>query len=152
MPRPSHLPPIADLLGMVRSGMSHAQIAAKISEDTGYKVARSTVSAALHRAGKAETKPRYREAVPWRVRDIHNDHYAVRMLRAYGRRQADSKLPEAEEARLEAWLRKLQSNRWVVAYCPEDPGSGFHYINAQYGDSEHAPIRTRPLLLENIAA
>ena len=44
MAAPRILPPTAELQKMVDKGMTHAEIAKKLTEKTGHKIARSTVT------------------------------------------------------------------------------------------------------------
>lgn len=150
MARHTVLPSTADLRRMISEGMSHAQIAEKITKETGVPVARSTVSSAIHRAGESEHQPRYENTVPWTVKSVHSAHYAARMLRALGRQSSGKDLPPAEERRLESFLRRLAEEKWCVAYCPDDPGQGFHYIDERYADHPQLPIRMKPLRLDNL--
>ena len=150
MARPSVLPPMSELEKMLDAGMTHQQIAERISRDTMTPVARSTVSVALARAGRSAPQSRYTDTVPWTVKVEHSSAYALRMLRALGRRRQGKSLGAEESHRLDAFLERLQREELVVAYCPDDPGSGVHYIDAKYGDSPGIPVRRKPLPLEAI--
>jgi hypothetical protein len=104
---------------MLRSGMTHAEIAREVSRATGHPVKRSTVSAAI-----------YPEEIPWTVREEHLTHYAARMLRTLGRRRKGIANSAEMDARLDAWLELLSSNHSVVAYVPETP-QGFFYVDGE---------------------
>ena len=112
---------------MVALGMTHAQIAEKVSKETGYSVSRSTVSAALHRAGEAARAKRYPEELPWVIREEHQSHYAPRMLRLLGRRRKGIRNSAEMDARLDSWLRQLEEAKAVVVYVPETE-DGFFYV------------------------
>jgi len=108
-------------------GLTHQQIADRIYTTTGDRVSRTTVSAALSRAGISKPTMRYRDELPWRVKVEHIKEYPARMLRLLGRRRANLPLNEQEDERLDAWLTKLEEDHAVVAYDPDSP-YGFYYI------------------------
>lgn len=118
--------------------MTHQEIADLVSRETGYPVGRSTVSAALHRAGAASPAKRYPNEIPWTVREEHQTHYAARMLRLLGRRRKGIANSAESDARLDAWLRQLEQNNAVVTYVP-DTADGFFYIEGQ-PDAEGVPV------------
>jgi hypothetical protein len=108
-------------------GLTHQQVADRIYTTTGVRVSRTTVSAALSRAGISKPTSRYRDELPWRVKIEHIKEYPARMLRLLGRRRAGLPLNPVEEDRLDAWLLKLEEDHAVIAYDPESP-YGFYYI------------------------
>lgn len=150
MAAPRILPPTAELQKMVDKGMTHAQIAQKLSEKTGHKIARSTVSAALSRAGSSDQGTRYSDEIPWRVKGEHLTQYPVRMLRLLGRRNKKIELKDDEAQRLDSWLANLSQQNLVVAYSPE---KGFLYVEAdEVHDGEGGiPIRRRTITSEELA-
>jgi hypothetical protein len=125
------LPPNDQLQAMVESGMTHKEIAEKIHAETGYPVARSTVTAALARAGISKPQPRYRQEIPWVVGDIHTMEYPIVMLRALGRRRAGLPMTDRDSRRLDSWLEKLTQDSLIVAYCP-DTVPGCHYVPGEW--------------------
>jgi len=151
--RPRILPTDTELIKMKQSGLTHAQIADKISQDTGHKIARSSVSVALARAGAAKPNKRYKEELPWVVRSTHHTEYPVRMLRSFGRRKSGEEQDPNEVKRLEAWLSKLEDSELVVAYCPDAPDGqpGFVYVTAEAKDhNKNIPIRIEPVRPEQV--
>lgn len=128
---------------MVDRGMTHAQIADVISREVGYKVSRSTVSAALHRAGETANAKKYPEELPWTVQERHQTHYAARMLRLLGRRHQGIRNTPEMDARLDSWLKQLKDNECVVVYVPETT-QGFFYILGE-PDTPDIPIRSAAL-------
>lgn len=122
------LPPTSDLRQMVDRGMTHQQIADEVSRTTGYPVSRSTVSAALFRAGEASTAKKYRDELPWTIREPHQTHYAARMLRLLGRRRKGIANSAEADQRLDSWLRMLQKAGALVTYVP-DTEDGFKYVS-----------------------
>lgn len=124
------LPSQKELEKMLSSGMTHAEIAQAVSRDTGHPVRRSTVSAAIHRAGLSGAAKRYTEEIPWTVKEEHLTHYAARMLRTLGRRRAGIQNSSDMDARLDAWLKLLKDNHCVVVYVPETD-KGFFYIDGE---------------------
>lgn len=131
---------MATLLRWREQGLTHQQMAERIEKETGYPVSRSTVSAMFSRYGET-TQPlhKYTEEVPWRVRQEHATHYAVRMLRLLGRKRAGEVLTPANEGRLNTWLRQLEDIGAVVVYVP-DTDEGFFYVAGE-PDAPGLPIR-----------
>lgn len=118
--------------------MTHAQIAELITRETGQPVGRSTVSAALHRAGEAQLAKQYPQEIPWRVKEKHQTHYAPRMLRLLGRRRKGIANSAEMDARLDAWLKLLEESGAVVTYVP-DTDDGFFYVQGE-PDEEGIPV------------
>ena len=115
---------------MVDKGMTHQQIAEEVSRRTGYPVSRSSVSAALFRAGEVSSAKRYPEEIPWIVKEEHQTHYAARMLRLLGRRRKGIANSAESDARLDSWLRQLERAGAVVTYVP-DTEDGFFYVKGE---------------------
>lgn len=111
---------------MVESGLTHQQIASRLTRETGYPVSRSAVSVALHRANETQPAKKYEDEIPWRVREDHQTHYAARMLRLLGRRRAGIGNSEDSDKRLDSWLTMLREAGAVVTYVPDTP-EGFYY-------------------------
>jgi len=146
MPAPRVLPSSQELKRLVALGMTHQQIVDYLREKEDIVVSRSSVSAALSRAGLTEREGmRYRDELPWRIKGEHLTQYQARMLRLLGRRRANIDLTEDEENRLDAWLEALEEREIVVAYAPED--GGFLYVDAdEIGDGNNGiPIRRRSI-------
>lgn len=149
MPKPRILPSDTELVAMRDRGLTHQQIADEIARRTGHKVARSTVSVALLRAGEAQPKTRYEETVPWVVPAKFQAEYQLRMLRLLGRKRLGMDMNMDEEHRLESWLTTLREKGEVVVFCPDPPPGepGFHYVpeDAKDHDKEWLPIRYEPV-------
>lgn len=124
---------------MVEQGFTHQQIADQIAQETGYPVGRSTISAALHRSGNTSPAKRYPEEIPWTVHDVHQTHYAPRMLRLLGRRRKGIANSAEQDQRLDAWLQQLKEAGAVVVYAPETE-DGFFYVPGDWTDSG-IPVR-----------
>lgn len=140
--RPRKVPDLDTLLKLRDDGMTHGQIVDWIWQNTGERVSRSTVSSALHRAGRTTPVTRYTDTVPWRVHMEHLEEYPVRMLRMLGRRRAGKPLDTGESRRLDKWLQTLAENDAVVGYDPDNEDQGFHYVPALPGEgSDGIPIR-----------
>lgn len=135
------LPPVSELRRMVDSGLTHKQIAEKVSRKTGYPVSRSTISSALHRAGAAAPSKKYPDEIPWRVREEHQTHYAARMLRLLGRRRRGIRNSAESDQRLDAWLNQLKEAGAVVVYVP-DTDDGFFYVAGEPDNELGIPIQT----------
>lgn len=128
--------------------LTHQQIADRVWRDTGETVSRSSVSAALHRAGLSTPANRYREELPWRVNLEHIREYPARMLRLLGRKRSGQQLTDVESRRLDAWLHQLADDHAVVGY---DPNSkfGFYYIEKDDAvDGDEIPIRVQPITVK----
>ena len=104
------LPSKEELQKFLESGMTHAQIAAEVTRQTGHFVRRSTVSSAIHRAGLSGPNKLYSEEIPWTVREKHLTHYAARMLRILGRRRAGIQNSQEQDDRLDSWLCLLYTS------------------------------------------
>ena len=146
MARPQILPNADKLLQMVQAGMTHAEIADAVSNDTGYPVSRAAVSVALSRAGLTEEKRRYAEEIPWRLHGKDLKHYAIRMLRLLGKRRAGEELTPDENVRLTNWMDKLAEADAVVAYCA-DSVPRIIYVPREDTDPKDIPIRRKPVFL-----
>jgi hypothetical protein len=133
------LPDKTKLRSLVDAGLTHQQIADWINENMGLDVKRSTIASAISRAGLSEATARYKEELPWRVRQEHLKHYAPRMLRLLGRRRAGLPLTEDQNQRLDSWINQLKSDSAVVVYIP-DTEEGFHYVGGTW-DHPDVPIR-----------
>ena len=127
MSRERIIPSDTKLQELVDLGMTHAEIADKVSADTGIPIARSTISAALSRAGLTD-RVRYDEVIPWSpIKVEHNMHYALVCLRLLARRQNGDPLDDDKNDRLDSWLAKLETNNAVVSYYAPS-ADGFHYV------------------------
>jgi hypothetical protein len=132
----------------VEEGLTHQQIAERVFTTTGNPVSRSTVSAALHRAGISSTTTRYREELPWRVKMDHITEYPARMLRLLGRRRSGGSLNEDEDKRLDSWLAHLDAEHAVVAYDPTSQ-YGFYYVERDDNvDLPGLPIRRQTVTID----
>lgn len=134
MPADRILPSDYLLQRMVDQGMTHAQIADKISKETGHQIGRSAVSAALSRAGLTNPK-RYDDTIPWRVIMEHQNCTTIWMLRIAHRVNAGEDVPADQLARFKAWAAKLRAHDAVVTYIPDSP-DGFYWVMRQDGDGE----------------
>jgi len=131
MAAPRYLPSDAKLSELART-MTHAQIAEYVYKTTGVKVGRSTVSAALSRAGLTN-RIRYSDALPWdRIKIEHNGHYAAQMLRAGARIESGQKVSDDLSDRYESWKARLDAEDAVVHYDP-NAGEGFFYVKRRKG-------------------
>lgn len=126
--------------------MTHREIAELVTRETGYPVSRSTVSAALHRAGAASPAKKYPEVMPWKVKEEHQTHYAARMLRLLGRRRRGIANSAETDARLDAWLKQLADSGAVVVYFP-DTEDGFFYVPGT-PDRAGVPLCENPALTQ----
>jgi hypothetical protein len=124
-------------------GLTHAEIAARVSAQIGEPVSRSSVSAALSRAGVTGRGIRYDKELPWRVKENHIREYPARMLRLLGRRRAGRALDEDQNSRLDSWLAKMTADDAVTVYDP-DSLYGFYYAKRAEGEGDNGiPIRVQ---------
>lgn len=145
MSRPRILPSDRELVWMRDQGMTHQQIADEVSRKTGHRIARSTVSVALARAGESDHRRRFRDTIPWQVPTRFQAEYPLRMLRLLGRQRRGMVMTDDERTRLESWMSKRQSEGSVVVFCPDVPRGepGFYYVpdTARDHDDDELPIR-----------
>lgn len=149
MPAQRLLPDTATLRHWIEDeGLTHQQVAERVFANTGERVSRSTVSAAIHRAGISKPSPRYGEELPWVVHTQHITEYPARMLRLLGRRRNGGTLNEGDSQRLDSWLAKLITDNAVVGY---DPNStfGFYYVEREAGDPVDIPIRRQTITISD---
>lgn len=121
------LPDRTELRRMKDAGMTHQQIADEVERRTGQKVTRNAVTMAMARHGLSGNPTRYAEEIPWRVRQKHERHYALAMLRLYARQRRGVGLNRDQDQRLTSWLGQLRENDRVVYYQPNSP-DGFYYV------------------------
>lgn len=152
MARPRKVPDVGQLISWRDIGLTHQQMADRILDEYGVQVSRSSISAALSRAGKSEDKARYTDTIPWRVRTIHLKEYPARMLRLLGRRRAGGELSENETQRLDSWLKMLADGNAVVGYDPDNDAQGFHYIDPSGDDGKDGiPIHRQRVFTRPVA-
>lgn len=151
MPAPRLLPSVGELVALLEQGLTHQEIADHLRHTQGVAVSRSSVSAALSRAGVSKVGMRYKDELPWKVRAEHLTQYPARMLRLLGRRRSSVELTDEEDSRLDAWLESLEDKEIVVAYAPEN--GGFIYVDAdEIGDGKNGvPIRARTISADEFA-
>lgn len=128
--------------------MTHQQMADRVYAETGNKVTRMAISAAIQRYGLAGEGNRYENTVPWRIRPSHATSQPLRMLRFLGRRLQGNPLNDSEDKQLNAWLGKITDMGVIVAYDPDDD-MGFHYIDKKFKDhkDKNIPIRIKEIHL-----
>ena len=130
------LPSATELRQLAESGMTQAQIVEHVFEQTGQRVTRAAVSAALNRAGAGKEVVRYDDMIPWTVRQEHNKHYHVRMLRLAAQRKRGVQLNAENAQKLESWIRRyIDGQDAVVTYVP-DSEDGFYLVRRRPGDGE----------------
>ena len=143
MAPPTMVPDKTTLTRWKAEGLTQAQMVTRHELETGIKVSRSAMANAMIRYGLSGSHPRYHNTLPWKVSEIHLSHYAARMLRLLGRRQAGGELNPLEASRLTSWLEGLERESIIVGYDP-DSVDGFLYIEKTLKDNGgFAPIRRR---------
>lgn len=139
MAQPRRRPDDATLRAWLAEGITYKEMTERWLEKTGIEITEGAISVYLarhrDRLGFPLRRPRYAELIPWRVRDAHATHEAVRMLRLEARLRKGEKLPEYDRQRLEDWKKFLQEDKRVVHYDP-DYRYGFVYVPRQKGDDD----------------
>jgi len=131
------LPSESIMAGWVESGMTHEEIAQRVSDEIGEPVSRASVSGALSRAGYTN-RLRYDKYIPWSPIAIrHNSAYQLTMLRI-GARMNDSHedrgtVTAGERRRFLKWSQELKDKGLVVHYEYSSP-EGFFYVPARSQD------------------
>lgn len=138
MARPRRGPSDEELHDYAARGVTREQVAQEHFEKTGELVKPNSITHLMRKLGLTDTKNRYRETVPWRVKPKHDKGrggYDLRMLRALGKRLIGELDNDDESRRLDAWLRQRRELHQVVAYDPslED---GFIYVDTRTLPSE----------------
>lgn len=148
MAPPTLVPDKNTLIHWTEEGLTHQEMADRVYEQSGYRVTRTAISAAMARYGLSKDGNRYRDYIPWRVKVVHAKGYPVRMLRLMGRVADGGELNDVEESALDRWLEQMADNKAIVAYDP-DSGQGFHYIDKKFKDNRGpAPIRRKEIHVE----
>lgn len=143
MAAPRLLPSDSTLAKWRAQGMTLKQIVARIKEETGVAVSVSSVGAALSRAGLTN-RVRYDDHIPWQpIKTEHNKAYPLTMLRLLARRDNGLALTEDQEARLEAWLDRMDEEDAVVIY-KYDSEDGFYYVKRKPSDGDGYIRRPKP--------
>lgn len=132
MPAQRRIPSESQLAKWVKDGLSHNEICDRIEKETGYRPGRSTVSAALSRAGLTN-RVRYDDVIPWkRISVDHNTHYALTMLRTAARIKHGLDVNPRDLSRFQAWKERLDEANAVVHYEYNSP-EGFYYVPRRKG-------------------
>lgn len=137
------MPDDTTLRRWIREGNTQEQIIELVYAETGERVARSTVAAAIHRAGLVQRpQVRYEREIPWRVKPKHATAYPARMLRDLGRIRNGENLPTAERQRFDSWWNWIVEENLVVCYDP-DSAAGFWYDDNRFRSDcpDGTPIR-----------
>ena len=148
MAPPKYTPDKTTFQAWLAEGLTHQQMADRVYENTGRRVTRAAITVALMGYGLTNSKPRYKEEIPWRVKVDHAKTYPIRMLRLLGKRRAGVELSEEDNRLLDTWLDHLNVENLIVAYDPDDD-MGVHYVDASYRDHDDIgiPIRKKTIHL-----
>jgi hypothetical protein len=127
MPAKRIIPSDSILARWLELGMTQEQMRDRIEEETGVRVGKSTISAALSRAGLTH-RVRYDDMIPWpRIKVEHNAHYALTQLRIGARIARGLPVKSGDRHRYENWVKDLDEAGAVVHYDP-DTIDGFFYV------------------------
>ena len=152
MAPPTLVPDKNTLIRWTEEGLTHQAMADRVYQETGTRVTRTAISAAMVRYGLAKNGNRYRQTLPWKVKVLHARAYPARMLRLLGRRFEGQELNEQENQALDRWLAQLAESRSIVAYDP-DSDAGFVYIDKRHKDNRgKAPIRRQTITVDETSA
>lgn len=121
---------------LLRQGKTQVEVAEH------FGVSKSAVAVAVHR-GRIKYDPvnrAERRAVPWVVRDEHQNKYLIRMLRA--KRRADEGLGNAQpmDRMLKSFLASMEREDAVIHYNPELE-EAFIRVRRRPGIDDHPLIR-----------
>lgn len=146
------LPPAGRLRELVQEGLGFQDIQDRLAKEDDLRPNPVALGVAMSRAVLRETTgTRFRACVPWAIQPEHRGEEPVRMLRLLGRRRSGLPLEPTMNARLEAWLHRVQESQTVVGYCP-DQDHGFVYLpEAWRGPDDELPVRAWVLDLETLA-
>lgn len=136
MGRPRISPTEKELEMFLRRGFTHEDIAEEVFKKTGTRLGRSTISAAIVRAGLAVSQ-RYDEEIPWVVKIEHQRDYPAKMLRCLARQRASLVITDEEQKRVTSWMDRMERDATVVAY---DSTRGFGYGPRGEEDPTDLPI------------
>lgn len=140
MPRPRLVPSDSILeKWYVEEGLTQQQIVDRIWEQDQVRVARSTVAAALHRAGLTE-RVRYDDVIPWRVKLEHCSNHLLNILRAGAREVRGEELSEAAKKQLESFKARQELEDCVIAYVP-DTDQGWFLVKRRPAPLDRGLIR-----------
>lgn len=127
MAPPRYIPSDSILKKWLDEGLSHQDIVDRILEQDGVRVSKSSVAAAISRAGLSH-RIRHDDYIPWSpIRADHATSYVLTMLRSAARRAHGETLPPELEARLDSWIKRLEENSVVVHY-DADTAEGFLFV------------------------
>lgn len=130
MGRKRILPSDTTLQKWVEEGLTHDQIADRIGEREGYRPGRSSVSAALSKAGFTN-RVRYDEFIPWSPISIeHNGHKFLQNLRVGARIAAGLNVSKGARQRFENFASNLLSANAIVVYF-YDTDKGFYAVHRE---------------------
>jgi|LauGreDrversion4_2_1035121.scaffolds.fasta_scaffold240526_1 hypothetical protein len=133
MAAPRLLPSDSTLAKWRAEGLTMKQMAQRIKAETGVDVSVSSIGAALSRAGLTN-RVRYDDHIPWNpIKTEHNKSYPLSMLRLLARRDGGMDLSQDQDARLDAWLERMDSEDAVVLYR-YDSEDGFYYVKRKPSD------------------
>lgn len=134
MAPPRYLPSTSILVKWVREeGLTHQQCADRVERESGVRVSRASISAALSKAGETN-RVRYDDVIPWKVRVEHSHHHLLNMLRLAGRASRGEQLEGRDAKNLESFTRRLDEAGAVVAYVPETD-EGWFLVNRRPTDT-----------------
>jgi hypothetical protein len=145
-----YVPPDPILKLMLDAGWTRRQIRDHVYAEAGRMLTLAAITHHANRLGYGTTKPRYRETIPWRVKEDHAKTYPIRMLRLLGKRRLGAESNTDDVALLDNWLATLRRNGLIVAYDAADD-QGVVYVDEAFRDHDDPslPIRQRPIHLSS---
>ena len=127
---------------MLDAGWTRRKIRDHVYNETGRRLTLPAITLHAMRLGYGQSKPRYRETIPWRVKTYHATTYPIRMLRLLGRRRKGETLDAGDASVLDRWLAKLNRDGLIVAYDPDDD-AGVRYIDEAFRDHDDVSLPIR---------
>ena len=128
MPAARKLPDNTTLRQMRAQGMRLIDIANE------YGVTEAGVWKALERAGFTQTRPSYKDVLPWEIADEHKSTAIMERFRSIVKQKSGGELSDRETKLLQDWLQDLAAYDVVVAYHKDAPPNsasrkgGFYYV------------------------
>lgn len=140
MPRPRLVPADSTLeKWYIEEGLTQQQIVERIWEQDQVRVSRSTVAAALTRAGLTD-RVRYDDMIPWRVKLEHCSHHLLNILRAAAREARGVDVSPALQRQLDSFRKRQEAEDCVIAYVP-DTEQGWFLVKRREAPLDRGFIR-----------
>lgn len=145
-------PPDTWLRERYREGLTYQEMCDLWFDETGIRVNRSAMSAAISRAGLGGgRRARYSSTIPWTVHGEDLGAPEAVALRILGRIEAGVPVTAKDQRRLATMRRRLEmAGNPVISYVESGPHRGWHWLERVPEDGD-SMIREDPLQWEREA-